>query len=231
MTFRITAALALAASIVLAGDPPPGPTAEEAKVKVEALKAAKDTDSKKKAIGESASCPHATVAATLAAFLGDPDDGVRSAAAEALGGMKGSADAARALAGGVPANAKKPAVLTAIFASMGKVNSAAAVPALKEFTTKQVPIRDEKQSDAAVAAINALAEIKSKASVEVLLDLYKKQVGIGMECSKGIHAGVYSAISGGLKTLTGQTFNSMPGEAELWWRKHKDEFKDDLTKK
>lgn len=231
MMSRTIAVLALAASFAFAGDPPPGPTAEEAKVKVEALKAAKDTDSKKKAIGESACCPHATVAATLAAFLGDPDDGVRSAAAEALGGMKGSADAAKALAGGVPANAKKPAVLTAIFASMGKVNSAAAIPALKEFASKNVPLKDEKASDATVAAINALGEIKSKASVEVLLEFYKKQVGIGMGCSAGIQAPVYSAISGGLKTLTGQTFNSMPGEAELWWRKHKDEFKDDMTKK
>lgn len=231
MPFRTLAVLAFAASIVLAGDPPKGPTAEEAKPKVDALKAAKDPDTKKKAIGDAAGCPHATVAATLGAFLADPDEGVRSAAAGALGGMKGSADAARALAAGIGPNAKKPAVLSAVFASMGNVNSAAAVPALKEFAAKQVPIRDEKQSEAVVAAINALGEIKSKASVEVLLDLYKKQVGIGMDCSKGIHGPVYSAITGGLRNHTGQTFNSLPGEAELWWRKHKDEFNDDLTKK
>jgi hypothetical protein len=228
MPFRTLAAFALVALFAVAGDPP---SAEDAKAKVAALKAAKEVEAKKAAIADAGSCPHTTVAATLAAFLGDPDDGVRSAAAEALGGMKGSADAARALAGGVAANAKKPAVLTAIFASMGKVNSAAAVPALKDFASKNVPLKDEKASDATVAAINALAEIKSKASVEVLLEFYKKQVGIGMGCSAGIQAPVYSAISGGLKTLTGQTFNSMPGEAELWWRKHKDEFKDDMTKK
>lgn len=228
MPFRTLAAFALVALFAVAGDPP---SAEDAKAKVAALKAAKEVEAKKAAIADARSCPHTTVAATLAAFLGDPDDGVRSAAAEALGGMKGSADAARALAGGVPANAKKPAVLTAIFASMGKVNSAAAVPALKDFASKNVPLKDEKASDATVAAINALGEIKSKASVEVLLEFYKKQVGIGMGCSAGIQAPVYSAISGGLKTLTGQTFNSMPGEAELWWRKHKDEFKDDMSKK
>ncbi|KAF0247170.1 MAG: hypothetical protein FD180_109 [Planctomycetota bacterium] len=52
-----------------------------------------------------------------------------------------------------------------------------------------------------------------------------------MGCSAGIQAPVYSAISGGLKTLTGETFNSLPGEAELWWRKNRDKFNEDMTKK
>ncbi|MEK7466703.1 MAG: HEAT repeat domain-containing protein [Planctomycetota bacterium] len=228
MAFRICAALALVASFAMAGDPP---SAEDAKVKVAALKAAREAEAKKAAIADAGTCPHATVAAALAPMLADADDAIRTAAVEALGSMKGLADAARALAGGVGPNAKKPEVLKAVFAAIGKVGHATAIPMLKDFASRNVPMKDEKASDATVAAVNALAEIKSKASVEVLLDFYKKQVGIGMGCSAGIQAAVYSAISGGLKTLTGETFNSLPGEAELWWRKNKDKFNEDMTKK
>ncbi|MCE9582876.1 MAG: hypothetical protein K8T20_10310 [Planctomycetes bacterium] len=231
MLVRALLALVVAASFAVAGDPPPGPSAADAKVKVDALKAAKDAESKKKAIVDAACCPHPTVAAALSAYLADPSDDMRIAAAYALSAMKGLADAAKALGGGIAGNAAKPEVLKQIFDAIGKVGRVEAIPAVREWTTKHVPIKDEKDSDLAVAGINALTAVKSKASVEGLLELYKKQVGIGMSCSAGIHASVYSAITGGLKALTGQTFNSMPGEAELWWRKNKDTFNDDLTKK
>ena len=72
----------------VAGDPP---SAEEAKAKVAALKAAKEVEAKKTAIADAGTCPHATVAAALAPMLADPDDAIRTAAAGALGSMKGLA--------------------------------------------------------------------------------------------------------------------------------------------
>ena len=95
MLIRTIAALAIVASFALAGDPPAGPSAEAAKAKVDALKAAKDAEAKKAAIADAGACPHATVAAALAPMLADPDDAIRTAAADALGAMKGLADAAK----------------------------------------------------------------------------------------------------------------------------------------
>lgn len=231
MMVRSLIALFVTVSFAVAGDPPPGPSAADGKAKADALKAAKDADAKQKAIVDAATCPHPLVAAALGALLTDPVDDFRITAAYALSAMKGLPEAAKALAGGIAPNAAKPEVLKQIFEAIGKVGKVDAIPAVREWAAKHVPIKDEKESDLTVAGINALTAVKSKASVEALLELYKKQVGIGMSCSAGIHASVYSAITGGLKALTGQTFNSMPGEAELWWRKNKDTFNDDLTKK
>ncbi|KAF0247169.1 MAG: hypothetical protein FD180_108 [Planctomycetota bacterium] len=119
MAFRTLVALAFVASFAIAGDPPPGPSAEEAKAKVAALKAAKEVEARKTAIADAGSCPHATVAAALAPMVADADDAIRTAAVEALGSMKGLADAAKALVGGIAPNAKKPEVLKAVFTAIG----------------------------------------------------------------------------------------------------------------
>lgn len=235
MSLRTLAALFLALTLpVFAEDAAPKPSDADAKAKAEAVKAAlknPDAAAKIAALEAAGGCPHAVTAGSASLAMNDPDDTVRIAAAGALGRMKGLEPAARALHMALNANLKKPEVAKAIFKAIGTVNHLTSVAIVSEFADKRVPLKDEKESDLAVAAINTLAELKHKAAVEALLNLYKQQVGIGMGCSNGIHSAPYSAISGGLKTLTGQTFNSLPGEADAWWRKNKDRFNEDMTER
>lgn len=218
----------LAGTVAFADD-----AADDAKAKAAALKTALKSgtpDEKKGAIAACASVKHAVSAAALGPVLADPSDELRIAAAQSLGSMAGLPEAAKALAGGVAPNAKKPEVLKAIFKGMASVNHSAAVPALKEFADKRVPLKDDKESETVVASIEALSQIKWKASVEVLLDLYTKQVGVGMDCSKGHHQPVYSAIMRGVEGFAGKSFQ-MPGDAKAWWSKRQKEVNDDLTEK
>jgi HEAT repeat protein len=225
--------LALCTSAVLAQDPPAAPAEADAKAKAEAVKAAikgKDVEAKKKAVADAAGCAHALVAAAVAPALMDPDAGVREAAAGALGGMKGLPEAARALNGAVGAHLKNSDTLVAVFRAIAGVNHASSVPVLKDYVGKRVPLKDEKESKQVVAAIESLGALKAKSAVEVLLDLYSKQVGVGMNCDKGEHAPVYSAIRGALEKISGQSFG-MPDNAKQWWRKTEPTLKDDLSKK
>jgi hypothetical protein len=230
---RFTAAVACLALSLSAIADPGKPSAEDAKAKVDALKAAMKSgtdDEKKNAIAAAGSVAHPACVAALGGLLTDKSEEIRAVAAGALGQMKGLPEAARALAGAVPANVALPMALTAICKSIGAVNHPAAVPVLKEFVNRRVPTKEEADAEATAKVIDALAMLKFKASVEVFLDLYTKQVGVGMECDKGKHAAVYQSVRRGLEGMSGQTFG-MPGDAKAWWSKHEKLLNDDLTPK
>jgi len=235
MTFRIAAVFAFVVAVAFAGDPPKGPSDKDAKERVEALKGAKDDASKKKAIADAAKCPSASVAEELGNITSadDWESPLRIAAAEALGEMKGLSDAAKALAKGITANEKNPDVLKAIFRAMGKVGSATAVPALKDFASKRLPFKDEKASgDLVVASIQALSAIKSKASVEALLSLKKIPTGDKSAPVSKPNTLVTNETIKGLKTLLAGLPDNFGGEEWIvWWNKNKETFNDDLTPK
>jgi hypothetical protein len=231
MAFRAMAVFALIAAVAFAGDPPKGPSDKDAKARVDALKAAKDNDAKKKAIADAAKCPHASVAAALGDIVCDSGDGLQVAAADALGEMKGLADAAKALAKGVSAKNQKDEVLKAIFSAMGKVGDAAAVPALKDFALKQ--FKDEKaSSELFVANVEALAAIKCKASVDALLEILKfwtPQMK-AKDAKKGKYE--FTKAEGGLKAMIPGLPKELGGdEVGVWWEKNKASYNDDLTVK
>ncbi|KAF0247168.1 MAG: hypothetical protein FD180_107 [Planctomycetota bacterium] len=234
MPIRLAAAFLLAAASAFAGDPPKGPTEKEAKDRVEALKGAKDETSKKKAIADAAKCPSASVAEALGNITSadDWESPLRIAAAEALGEMKGLSDAAKALAKGITANEKNPDVLKAIFRAMGKVGSVTAVPALKDFASKRLPLKDEKaSSDLVVASIDALVAITCKASVEALFALNKLMTETATFAKKA-NSLVSQKIETGLKALLPGLPKKFGGEEWIvWWDKNEATFNDDLTPK
>jgi HEAT repeat protein len=229
MTCRILSALAILSTLSFAGEP----AAVDAKARVAALKAAlkSGTDEEKHAaIRECGSTPHAMTAGVLASVLSDPSDALRISAAQALGSMKEVPEASKVLGAGVPANAKKPEVLKAIFKGMSELGQAGAVPALKEYLAKRIPMNDDKESGTVCAAIETLAKIRWKAAVDVMVDLTEKQVGIGMGCSEGHHGPVFSALKRGMLDFSGKEFG-MPGEPRAWWKKAQKDLNDDLTAK
>ncbi|NUN47872.1 MAG: HEAT repeat domain-containing protein [Candidatus Brocadiae bacterium] len=227
MTFRALAALAVATSIAVAGDP----AAESAKARGSELRSALKSgtaEEKRSAISACGAVAHALSAAALGPVLSDPSDDLRIAAAEALGTMKGLPEAARALGAGVNVNARKPEILKAVFKAMGQVNHPDAVAALKEFLGRRIPMKDDRESDLVVAGIEALSQIRWKAAVEVMVDVTERQVGIGTGCSEGHHGPVFSALKRGLREFSGREFN-MPGEPKAWWKKAGKDLNDDLT--
>jgi len=232
---RTVVALALVASFAFAGDPPKGAADKDAKDKVDAIKGAKDDVAKKKAIADAGKCPHASVAAVLGSVVIDTTaaaTGLRIDAADALGEMKGLAEAAKALANGVSVNEKNGDVLKAIFRAMGKVGRAEAVPSLKDFASKQIPFKNAKApSDLVVASIDALVEIKSKASVEALLVLHNCYANCDIGDLK-VNGLVFEKIQAGLRTLLPGLPKNLGGEEWIvWWNKNKETFNDDLTPK
>lgn len=228
----LAALLAFAASSFAEGADDAKAAAEAAKARVDALKTAlkgKEEDPKVAAINDCGDAPHATTAAALAPLLGDPSDNIRLAAAKSLGRMKGLAEAAKALHGGLAANEEKSKVLDAVFEAMGEVNSPLSVAVAKEWIDKRMAKRDTSDAPGMASAIDCLGSLKWKASVSALIDLGKKNIvangargGHGMRLKEDIR------FSRALSRLTGEKQETMDGWDD-WWKKNAATFKDDLT--
>ncbi|MCE9582618.1 MAG: HEAT repeat domain-containing protein [Planctomycetes bacterium] len=208
--------------------------AAAAKTKVEELKVAlkgKDEDPKIAAITACGEAPHSTTAAALAPLLGDPSDNVRTAAAKALGHMKGLADAAKALHAGLGANEDKTKVLGAIFDAIGEVNNPASVAVVKDWVNHRMAKRDGSDAPGLTEAIDCMGALKWKSCVSALIDLGKKNiVANGARGGHGMRAKEDNKFQRALQRLTGEKLEDMDAWDD-WWKKNAGSFKDDLTAK
>lgn len=208
--------------------------ADAAKSRVDELKTAlkgKEEDPKISAISACGEAPHATTAAALAPLLGDPSDNVRTAAAKALGKMKGLAEAAKALHAGLGANEEKSKVLDALFDAIGEVNHGSSVAVCKDWISHRITKRDGADQPGINSAIDAMGALKWKASVSALIDLGKKNiVANGARGGKGLRWKDDVRFNRALQRLTGESFEDMDGW-EDWWKKNAGKFNDDLTAK
>jgi hypothetical protein len=229
------AASALLASALLAQSPEEAKAAADAaKPKVEELKTAlkgKEEDPKIAAITGCGEAPHPTTAVALAPLLGDSSETIRIAAAKALGKMKGLAEAAKALHGGLGANDEKSKVLDAIFDAIGEVNHGSSVAVCKDWINHRITKRDGADQPGINSAITAMGALKWKGAVSALIDLGKKNiVANGARGGKGMRWKDDVRFNRSLQRLTGESFEDMDAWDD-WWKKSAGKFNDDLTAK
>ncbi|MEK7469957.1 MAG: hypothetical protein AAB074_21525 [Planctomycetota bacterium] len=226
------AVLALAAS-VLAEDPPPKTEAEIAQEKVDALiLAMKDgtDDEKTVAIAGCGLTPHALTANALAPLLANPADDIRTKAVAALSLMKGVAEAATALESGFTANEEKSPIFLAILRAIEAVALPSSIAVLKSWIDKQLKKKETATLPTVDAAIESLAGIRHKKSVEALMLLLK---GIEDRAGKPAKGSPPPAadlrVIAALARLTGQRMQQHPLWVE-WWKKNEAKYNDDMTK-
>lgn len=208
--------------------------ADAAKSRIDELKTAlkgKEEEPKIAAISACGDAPHATTAVSLAPLLGDASENVRTAAAKALGKMRGIADAAKALHGGLGANEEKPKVLDALFDAIGSVNHGSSVAVCKDWISHRITKRDGADQPGINSAIDAMGALKWKGSVSAIIDLGKKNiVANGGRGGKGLRWKDDARFNRALQRLTGESYEDMDGW-EDWWKKNAGKFNDDLTTK
>ncbi|MBI5368995.1 MAG: HEAT repeat domain-containing protein [Planctomycetes bacterium] len=217
-----------------ADDPPVAPSDEDAKAQVTALKSAlrgKDVDGKLRTITACTDCPHPAVAAALGGVLTSEADDVRIAAAGALGTMKGLDVAARALTAALPANEENGKVLPKIFGAIGDVGHLSAVAAVVEWINRRIAQRDKDDIQGMVEAIGALGGLKSKGTMDALLDLWRKNQVVGANRKHHFRESCNRAFQQAVRKLFAGEKHNGQKEWDDWWREYADKYRDDLTPK
>lgn len=225
---RTLCTFALVASVAFAAPP----AEKDAKAKVDALAAAKDDAAKKTAIADAGKCPHPLVATELGKIVAEGADDFRIASANALGEMKGLAEAAKALVAGIKPNEGKNEVLTAIFAAIGLVGDPAGIAPLKEFAAKHLPFKEGKDADGEItmSAIRALGSIRRKATVDALFEIAKFWTPQVAKKPQPFDTTAHQVLMDALLSLAPLMPCEPTGEFPAsWWAKNKGGFKDDMT--
>jgi HEAT repeat protein len=197
------------------------------------------------AVGDLGRLRNPTTRAKLAGFLTADENGVRIAAAEALGGFTEEKEKVSALlAGALPANARLFDVEAAILTAMGKLGEDTSLPAIHQHFDSREP--KDVNFAVAGAAIAAAGVLRSRESIGPLLDLGKKfQKATGSGAKKGTPAGgaklgipgggapdpqamrakaLTPAVVKALQAITREKWSTL-AEWDLWWEKHQATFK------
>jgi len=147
--------------------------------------------------------------------LKDKDLSVREEAANHLGHM-GCRSVVKTIANELKKNDKNIKVYAALIAALGNIGDPKAVPYLASdlWNQKEPTLRRQM----ARAKIDALGDIRSKKSVEALIDLMYKG-------GQGAMRSLMGPISQSLQRLTGQDFGSDRDGWKTWWKKNKSKFK------
>lgn len=142
---------------------------DEAKAKIDEFNkayAAKEESARVAAVEALAPVQNASVSKVLAGLLTKDTADVRFAAAHALGRV-GDDAAITGLSGALEANKKLPEVQKAILTALGATDSEKALPAIHKMF-------DHYKDGVAKAAVEAAGTIASPASVDALMEVFKK---------------------------------------------------------
>lgn len=193
------------------------------------------------AVAELSRTKNDKIAVRLAALLQGDETVVRIAAADGLGTWTENKPkiAVLLISGLGGANAKEPKVQSAIFAALGKLGEESALPTVHRSF-------EEKDTTVAKAAIDASGGIRSRNSIDVLVELIKDLEKIKSRGGKGGGAGVnvggYNVPGGGsdpqqqrvkdllpaaLKAMQSITLEKYTTSEEwvIWWNRNRDKFK------
>lgn len=229
---RLAGAFLLLALPALAGDPPPSDA--DAKAAIDAIaEAVKGGDAAaiKDAITRAGDCPHGKVIKALQdMILTDHPEDWRTAAAKALGRMKGSADAAAALNATLEKVAGRKPVFSAVCDAIQEAGQRSSIAALTSFARARVSRHDKEDLENLGAAIDALSSIQAKASVEAVLDLWQKCKYSGRDPQSNFKDKVAGFCHKAMRRLTGEKQENFR-EWEDWWKDTRDKLNDDLSKK
>jgi HEAT repeat protein len=232
LTVLLTAAVLAAGTSVRAEDPntSTGPTEAQGLAEAGKLKAAMKTGdeaSRCEAIRSAAKVRHVQVVYVISPILQDTSETLRITAAEALGTMSGVPEASKALAAALDENERASKTIVAMMASLGALNDPAAVPHIKSFALAWMCAVDLRLAPGLYAAADALGEIKSKASVEALMELRNKCAG-GPGMPSNVRKDVAAKATKALVKLTGQ--KAIPqGDLAKWWKGIAARYNDDMT--
>jgi HEAT repeat protein len=230
----IVAAVLLCVASAFAQDPAPAkPSDADAKAKTDAWSAAvknKSDDEKKAAIEGMADCPHPSVISLLAKILVGETEENRIAAANALGRMKDSVEAAKACHAAIKPNEENDKVVTAIFAAMGEINNPASVAVAKEWGSHDLGARDSEDIPTIRCAIECLGAMKWKSAVEAVLDIWRKNRVVGRDRGSTFRERVRKYCNTALGRLVGERFGNYE-EAEDWWKENSKKYNVDLSPK
>ena len=180
--------------------------------KIEAMKKLEETE-------------HEKAAEAVAKYgLKDKDLTVRAAAARTLGSM-GCRKVVSTLGRTLKSNQKNPEVYMEIVKALGRIGDPKAIPYLTQ-DIWSTAVKMERGQDAAVARIEALGRIRSRKSVDSLIDL----MYVGKPWRMG--GNIRSALNASLRKLTGQNFRGRDGRFiherdrwRRWWNDNKNRFK------
>ncbi len=202
-----------------------------------------------KAVAELAKVEHEKILAKLTQVLMTEEKPVKVAAAKGLGGWKEFRPKVLAqLSAGLSVNAKEPDVLAAIYEAFGMLKDEAALGVVHRGF-------EEKDKNAAKAAVDAAAAIKSRNSIDSIMALMKESAKIlgggnpnnpaGVPSGGGVGApgvNVPGGVGGGRDPRTEKArllFDTTVGamtkitkskwrtyeEWEIWWKRNKATFK------
>jgi hypothetical protein len=217
----------LPAAAGYAEDAPTNADAQAAIGRLRDTSKGRDEASWKAAIAEAAKCRHASVVFELSGFLKSDSEAQRVAAAEAIGTMKGQADAAKALVAAIAPNVPRVATLEAILKGLGALGDATAVPTIKASALAWICEANADRGRALNAAAEALGGIRSKSSVEALIELKAKCSG-GPGQPTAVRNATATRVHAALTKLTGVA--ALPkGDLGKWWAGLAPKFNDDLT--
>ncbi|KAF0247011.1 MAG: hypothetical protein FD180_128 [Planctomycetota bacterium] len=227
---RFLVILAMLPAATVFAEDAPAPTNAEAQAAIGKLRdtsKGRDEAGWKAAIAEAAKCRHASVVFELSGFLKSDSEAQRVAAAEAIGTMVGQADAAKALVAAIAPNVARVATVEAILRGLGTLGDAAAVPTIKASALAWMCETNADRGRAINAAAEALGGIRSKASVEALIELKAKCSG-GPGQPAAVRNAAATRVSASLTKLTGVA--SFPkGDLAKWWAGIAPKYRDDLT--
>lgn len=186
-----------------------------------------DAAAKKAAVDGCGLNPHAQTAMALGPVLFGEADDLRIAAAQALGKMKLLAEAAKVLHAGIGPNAKKPAVLEAIFKAVGTVKHESSVPVCRKFAIDYLSVADPLMGAPIFASVEALGCLRLKDSVEAVVAVRRRAAGT-RTAPQATRDLVESGASAALEKLTGESIGDVE-QFETWWKRHAYTFNDDMT--
>ncbi len=222
---------------------------EEAKAKIaefkKELKGAKSDADVAKAIEKLGELQHPKIVSELKIFLGKSIE-MASAAGEQLGKYKKDKDAAEALMSSAGVRKDKEGIV--------KCLRYAGDTAFKGIAPKLVGYFKHREVDVAKEAIDSLAKIRTAASIDPLINLWRELDGIrddqkdsgglggglggGIGGAGGVGVGnsvqeeqlrrkgdLTGAVEAALSKITGESFKNAKEAAE-WWRRAKGTFKD-----
>ncbi|KAF0242069.1 MAG: hypothetical protein FD180_4124 [Planctomycetota bacterium] len=213
---------------------PPKPTEADAKAKIDAISEAfKGGDAAviKDAIKAAGECPHLKVIVALQGIIlsGNPEDW-RSAAASALGRMKDNVDAADALNATIPKTASNITVFRAVCSAIQEQAHRSSIAAIATFVRARVSKHEKDDLNAIDAAIDAMAAISTKSSVEAVLDVWHKCKFSGRDPNQNFKEKVAQSCRAAMRRLTGEKLDNFV-EWDDWWEHEKGKLNDDLSRK
>lgn len=210
------------------------PTDADAKTKIDAIaEAVKGGDAAaiKEAIKSAGECPHLKVIVALQGIIlsGNPDDW-RVAAAQSLGRMKGNADAAAALNATLEKTDSNIQVFRAVCSAIQEQVHRSSTAALSAYVRGRVSKHEKDDLNAIDAALDAMAAVSTKASVEAVLDIWHKCKFSGRDPHQNFKERVAQFCRAAMRRLTGEKLGNYD-EWDDWWEHEKGKLNDDLSRK